>query len=37
MVVSRSDGTERRFVVTARREYAKPQLPVAEVFTREGP
>jgi hypothetical protein len=37
VVVRQLDGTERRFAVVARREFVKSQLPVSELFTREGP
>ncbi|NAZ88419.1 class F sortase, partial [Kineococcus indalonis] len=32
-----ADGTARRFAVTARREVAKAELPVQELFERTGP
>jgi hypothetical protein len=37
VAVTGADGREQRFVVTARRQFSKPQLPVAELFTRDGP
>jgi hypothetical protein len=37
ILVSSADGTARRFVVQGRQEFAKPDLPVAELFSRTGP
>jgi hypothetical protein len=37
VVVTGADRREQRFVVTGRRQIAKPQLPVADLFTRQGP
>ncbi|WP_337060410.1 class F sortase [Kineococcus sp. G2] len=35
--VALADGAVRRFAVTARREVVKTELPVAELFARDGP
>ena len=32
-----SDGTELPYRVTAREQIAKAELPIGDVFTREGP
>jgi len=36
VVVTFADGSERRFVVVARRHYPKSDLPVTELFARSG-
>jgi hypothetical protein len=37
VVVRFADGGERRFSVAARRQFAKDDLPVPELFDRAGP
>ena len=37
LTVQLSDGTEVAYRVTAREQVAKPELPLDDVFTREGP
>ena len=37
VVVEGADGEESRYAVTARASYGKAELPIAELFRREGP
>lgn len=37
VLVELADGTELRYTVTAREQIAKPELPVADLFDRDGP
>lgn len=37
ITVGYDDGSRRQFTVTTRRQFAKPELPAGEIFTRDGP